>query len=170
VKRIVQDLRNFSRIDASDWLDADLNAGIESTLNMLMHEIKYKAQVHTELGPLPPVHCLAAQVNQVLMNLLVNASHAIEHEGRIDIRSWQEQDQACISIRDNGCGMSPEVKARIFEPFFTTKPVGKGTGLGLSLSFSIIKKHQGSIDVESTPGQGTCFTLRLPIQGPSPAA
>jgi len=166
VKRIVQDLRSFSQVDASDWLHADLNEGIESTLNMLMHEIRYKAQVRKELQPLPVVYCLAAQINQVLMNLLVNASHAIERDGQILIRSWVEDEWACISVRDNGCGMPVDVQRRIFEPFFTTKEVGKGTGLGLSLSFSIIKKHKGRIDVDSAPGQGACFTLRLPIKGP----
>ena len=166
VKRIVQDLRSFSRVDASDWLYADLNEGIESTLNMLMHEIRYKAQVRKELSPLPAVYCLAAQINQVLMNLLVNAGHAIERDGLILIRSWVDGAWACVSVRDNGCGMAAEVMKRIFEPFFTTKPVGQGTGLGLSLSFSIIQKHKGRIDVDSAPGQGTCFTLRLPVQGP----
>ena len=166
VKRIVQDLRSFSRVDASDWLFADLNEGIESTLNMLMHEIRYKAQVHKDLADLPAVYCLSAQINQVLMNLLVNAGHAIERDGQIHVRSWVEDVWACISVRDNGCGMPEDVVNRIFEPFFTTKPVGQGTGLGLSLSFSIIKKHKGRIDVESRPGQGSCFTLRLPIQGP----
>ena len=170
VKRIVQDLRSFSRVDASDWLHADLNEGIESTLNMLMHEIRYKAQVRKELQPLPAVYCLAAQINQVLMNLLVNASHAIERDGQILVRSWVEDDWACISVRDNGCGMPLEVQSRIFEPFFTTKEVGKGTGLGLSLSFSIIKKHKGRIDVDSAPGQGACFTLRLPVKGPDACA
>lgn len=165
VKRIVQDLKNFSRVDAAEWVYADLNECVESTLNMLTHEIKFKAVVHKGLARLPPVYCLAAQINQVLMNLLVNASQAIESAGQISIRSWQESDWACIAIRDNGCGMSEQVMARIFEPFFTTKPVGKGTGLGLSLSYSIVKKHRGRLEVESTPGQGSCFTLRLPLSG-----
>ncbi|MFY7865112.1 ATP-binding protein [Roseateles sp.] len=166
VKKIVQDLKDFSRVDQSDWQEADLNLGLESTLNVVRHEIKYKAEVSKDFGELPPVRCLAGQLNQVFMNLIVNAAHAIQHRGEIRLRTLHEGDFVCVEVSDNGCGMSPEVQRRIFDPFFTTKPVGQGTGLGLSLSFSIIKKHGGRIELDSTPGQGSCFKVWLPVRGP----
>jgi signal transduction histidine kinase len=116
-----------------------------------------------EYGKLPPIRCVISQLNQVFMNLFVNASHAIKEMGVITISTGAEADWIWIKIRDTGSGIAPENLKRIFEPFFTTKPVGSGTGLGLSLTYGIIKKHQGTIDVESELGKGTCFTLRLPI-------
>jgi signal transduction histidine kinase len=171
VKKIVQDLKDFSRVDSADWQDADINAGIESTLNVVMNEVKYRADVERQYGQLPPVRCLAGQLNQVFMNLIVNAAHAIEGKrGLVELRSGCEdrdgQAGVWIEVSDNGKGMSPEVQRRIFEPFFTTKPVGQGTGLGLSLSFSIVQKHGGAIEVSSTPGQGTCFKVWVPVAGP----
>ena len=169
VKKIVQDLKDFSRVDSADWQDADLNAGLESTLNVVMNEVKYKADIRREYGQLPPVRCLAGQLNQVFMNLIVNAAHAIDGHGTITLRTGTEvrddREGAWIEVEDTGCGMPPEVQKRIFEPFFTTKPVGKGTGLGLSLSFSIINKHQGVIDLRSEPGKGTCFHVWVPVAG-----
>jgi PAS domain S-box-containing protein len=167
VKKIVQDLKDFSRVDHADWQDADLNAGLESTLNVVMNEVKYKAEVRKDYGPLPPVHCIAAQLNQVFMNLIVNAAHAIPERGTITLATRAEGDWVCVEISDTGTGMSEEVKRRIFEPFFTTKPVGKGTGLGLSLSFSIVQKHGGRIEVDSEPGVGTRFRVWIPVQPPS---
>jgi len=168
VKKIVQDLKEFSHVDEAEWQDADLNEGLESTLNVVWAELKYKADVAREYGTLPRVHCIAAQVNQVLMNLLVNAAQAIDGRGKITVRSGCEGDRAWIEIADTGRGMPPEVKTRIFEPFFTTKPVGKGTGLGLSLSYDIIvKRHGGSFDVASEPGHGTTIRVWLPIAGPA---
>ncbi len=166
VKKIVQDLKDFSRVDHSDWAEADLNVGLESTLNVVRHEVKYKAEVVRKLQPLPPVMCLAAQLNQVFMNLIVNAAHAIADQGTITLLSGVEQDWAWVQVQDTGCGMSAEVKRRIFEPFFTTKDVGKGTGLGMSLSFSIVQKHGGSIQVHSVEGQGTAIRVWLPVGGP----
>lgn len=110
--------------------------------------------------------CLAAQLNQVFMNLIVNAAHAIADQGTITLLSGVEQDWAWVQVQDTGCGMSAEVKRRIFEPFFTTKDVGKGTGLGMSLSFSIVQKHGGSIQVHSVEGQGTAIRVWLPVGGP----
>lgn len=164
VKKIVQDLKDFSRVDHADWQDADLNAGLESTLNVVMNEVKYKAEVRKNLQTLPPVRCIAAQLNQVFMNLIVNAAHAIPERGTITLASRAEGDWVCIEVSDTGTGMTEEVKRRIFEPFYTTKPVGKGTGLGLSLSFSIVQKHGGRIEVESEPGVGTCFKVWVPIR------
>jgi hemerythrin-like metal-binding protein len=164
VTRIVQDLKDFSHVDEAEQQQADLNAGIESTLNVVANEIKYKAEVHRQLGDIPAVRCVPAQINQVFMNLLVNAAQAIETRGSITIRSGTENGFVWFDVEDTGKGMSEEVQRRIFEPFYTTKPVGKGTGLGLSLSYDIIvKKHGGRFDVRSTPGVGTCFRLWLPI-------
>jgi two-component system NtrC family sensor kinase len=166
VKRIVQDLKDFSRVDHSEWQEADINRGLESTLNVVRNEVKYKADVVRRLGELPLVRCLAAQPNQVFMNLIVNAAHAIAERGTISIATGVDGPWVWVQIEDNGCGMPPDVKRRIFEPFFTTKAVGKGTGLGLSMSFSIVQKHRGAIEVQSAPGVGTAFRVWLPIAGP----
>jgi signal transduction histidine kinase len=167
VKKIVQDLKDFSRVDHADWQDADLNAGLDSTLNVVMNEVKYKAEVRKDYGVLPPVRCIAAQLNQVFMNLIVNAAHAIAERGTITLVTRAvDDDWVCVEISDTGSGMSEEVKRRIFEPFFTTKPVGQGTGLGLSLSFSIVQKHGGRIEVDSEIGVGTRFKVWIPVQPP----
>jgi PAS domain S-box-containing protein len=166
VRKIVQDLKDFSHVNESDWQYADLNAGLESTLNVVWNEVKYKARVVKQYGTIPPVECLAAQLNQVFMNLIVNAVHAFDESqgmGTLTLSSGQEGEEVWVEVCDNGKGMSEEVRKRIFEPFFTTKPIGKGTGLGLSLSFNIIQKHQGRIEVESTLGKGTCFRVWVPI-------
>ncbi|MGM9514884.1 ATP-binding protein [Roseateles sp. DB2] len=169
VKKIVQDLKDFSRVDQSDWQDADLNAGLDSTLNVVMNEVKYKAEIVKRYQPLPTVRCRAAQLNQVFMNLIVNAAHAITGRGVITLSTRQEGDWVCVSVQDTGSGMSEATQRRIFEPFFTTKPVGRGTGLGLSLSFSIVKKHGGRIEVDSRPGEGSCFSVWIPVAGPGDA-
>jgi two-component system NtrC family sensor kinase len=172
VHRIVLDLRDFSRVGESEWQWTDLEKGLESTINIVWNELKYKAEVERQYTPLPPIHCLASQLNQVFMNLLVNAAQAIETSGRIVIRTGTEAastdaasavDVVWVEIEDSGCGMSPEVQKRLFEPFFTTKPVGKGTGLGLSIAFAIIARHHGRIDVHSEVGCGTTFRITLPI-------
>ena len=163
VRKIVQDLKDFSRVDThDDWEDANLVKGLESTLNIVQNEIKYKATVVKELVPLPDVPCLLTQLNQVFMNLLVNAAQAIEDKGTITLRSGFDDSTVWIEIADNGCGIPPEVQSRIFEPFFTTKPIGKGTGLGLSVSYSIVRKHDGHIELRSVVGQGTAFRIVLP--------
>jgi two-component system NtrC family sensor kinase len=163
VKDIVQALKDFSHVDKSEWQVADLHAGLDSTLIIVANEIKYKANVEKHYGKIPEIACLASQLNQVFMNLLVNAAHAIKERGVITIRSGVDGDTVWVAIGDSGCGIAPENLNRIFEPFFTTKPVGSGTGLGLSLSYGIVKKHGGRIDVASIPGAGTTFTVRLPI-------
>jgi PAS domain S-box-containing protein len=169
VRDIVQSLKDFSHVGASDWHFADLHAGLESTLNIVANEIKYKAVVEKRYGKLPEVKCLASQLNQVFMNLIVNASHAIGERGVITIATGVDGDWVWVAISDNGCGIPPQNMNRIFEPFFTTKPVGSGTGLGLSLSYSIVNKHGGRIQVDSTPDVGTTFTVRLPIVPPASA-
>jgi two-component system NtrC family sensor kinase len=164
VRKIVQDLKDFSHVDEAEWQDANLNAGLDSTLNVVNNEIKYKAQVIKDYGQLPLVRCIPGQLNQVFMNLLVNAAQAIEKQGTITVRTAVADGMVRIAISDTGCGMPPEVAKRVFEPFYTTKPVGKGTGLGLSLAYDIVvKKHAGRIAVDSTPGKGTTFTISLPL-------
>lgn len=169
VRKIVQDLKDFSRVDArQEWEWADLHRGIDSTLNIVNNEIKYKADVVKHYGQVPEVQCLPSQLNQVFMNLLVNAAHAIHTErGTITIRTGVQDQEAWVSVEDTGGGIAPENLSRIFDPFFTTKPVGKGTGLGLSLSYGIVQKHHGRMSVTSQLGQGTCFTVAIPISQPA---
>ncbi|MBS1156557.1 MAG: multi-sensor signal transduction histidine kinase [Proteobacteria bacterium] len=164
VRQIVQDLKDFSRAGESNWDWADLHSGLDSTLNIVWNELKYKCTVHKEYGDLPKVYCLPSQLNQVFMNILVNASHAIEDKGEITLRTGTVDDRAWVEITDTGKGIAPEHLTKIFDPFFTTKPVGQGTGLGLSLSYSIMQRHHGSLTVRSKVGVGTTFRIQLPIQ------
>ena len=165
VKNIVQNLKDFSHLDASDeWHFADLHNGLNSTLNIVNNEIKYKADVVREYGKIPEIECLCSQLNQVFMNLLVNAAHAIEERGTITIRTGQQEAEVWVEVSDTGKGIAPEHIKRIFDPFFTTKPIGKGTGLGLSLSYGIVQKHHGRIEVQSEVGKGTSFRVWLPVK------
>jgi hemerythrin-like metal-binding protein len=164
VTRIVQDLKDFSHVDESVWQHANLEQGMDSTLNVVSNEIKYKATVVKEYSGLPEVECMPSQINQVFMNLLINAAHAIEKEGTITIRTGKSNEEVWVEIEDTGKGISPEHINRIFDPFFTTKPVGEGTGLGLSLSYGIIRKHNGRIEVSSQLGKGSTFKVRLPVR------
>lgn len=168
VRKIVQDLKDFSHVDANpQWQLASLNQGIESTLNVINNEIKYKADLVKDLADLPAVQCMPSQINQVVMNLVVNAAHSIGAErGLITVRTRCEGEQVWLEVTDTGSGIAPEVLPRIFDPFYTTKPVGKGTGLGLSLSYGIVQKHHGSIDVQSEPGKGSTFRVTLPLHQP----
>lgn len=170
VRKIVQDLKDFSRVDASqEWVWANLHRGIDSTLNIVNNEIKYRADVLKQYGDIPDIECLPSELNQVFLNLLVNAAHAIAAErGTITIRTGQIEHHVWVEVSDNGSGISKENIGRIFDPFFTTKPVGKGTGLGLSLSYGIVKKHHGHIDVSSEPGCGTTFRVTLPVRQHKP--
>ena len=169
VKKIVLDLKTFSHVDEADWKETDLHAGLDSTLNIVWNELKYKAEVVKEYGNLPEVECVPSQINQVFMNLLVNAGQAIEGRGTITLRTGREEERGWVEVSDTGKGIEAENLKRIFDPFFTTKPVGKGTGLGLSLSYGIIKKHHGQIEVKSTPGQGTTFRVWLPLRQDVPS-
>jgi len=164
VKRIVQDLKDFSHVDKAELEWANLEKGLDSTLNVVWNEIKYKAKVVKEYGNTQPIECFPSQLNQVFMNLLINAAHSIEDTGQITIRTGEDDEQTWVEVEDTGKGIAPEHLGRIFEPFFTTKPVGKGTGLGLSLSYGIVKKHGGHIDVASTLGKGSRFRIVLPHQ------
>ena len=167
VAKIVQDLKDFSRLDSEqDWALEDIHQGLESTLNVIWNHLKYTCEVRREYGTLPPVECRLSQLNQIFLNLLVNAAQAIEKRGTIVIRTGQQGDEVWIEVRDTGRGIAPENLQRIFDPFFTTKPVGQGTGLGLSISYSIVQKHHGRIEAESVPGQGSCLRVWLPVRQP----
>jgi two-component system NtrC family sensor kinase len=163
VRRIVADLKDFSRVDQSGWQIADLEKCIDTTLNVVSNEIRYKATVVKEYGHPPLVECVPGQINQVLMNLVVNASQAFPDRGQITIRTGEEGMYVWIEVEDDGIGIPPENLQRIFEPFFTTKPVGTGTGLGLSVCYNIVRKHEGDLTVRSEVGKGTCFRVSLPI-------
>ena len=167
VTRIVRDLKDFSYSGRDEsWKLVDLHAGLESTINIIWNELKYKVALHREFGQLPLVECLPSELNQVYMNLLLNAGHAIADRGTIHVRTGVDGDTVWVEFEDTGGGISPDLRQRIFDPFFTTKPVGSGTGLGLSISYSIINKHHGRIDLESTPGVGSKFRVVLPIKQP----
>ena len=166
VKQIVQDLRTFSRTDQAELTRVSLNDAIERTLALMEARLKGGIAVEKDLGALPEVRCYAGQLNQVFMNLLMNACDALEGRGKITVRTRPEKDGVMLEFVDDGPGMSPEVRSRIFEPFFTTKPVGKGTGLGLSISHGIIERHGGALSVDSEPGGGARFTIHLPLAPP----
>ncbi|GAB2180585.1 hypothetical protein DLREEDagrD3_08080 [Denitratisoma sp. agr-D3] len=167
VRKIVVSLKDFSHVDEAQWQMADLNKGMESTLSVVWNELKYKAEVVRDYGDLPLVRCMPAQLNQVFMNLLVNAAQSIDDHGHIAVRSGLDGAWVWVEVEDSGKGMTPEVQQRVFEPFFTTKPVGKGTGLGLSISYDIVHKHGGHFELESAPGKGSRFRLWLPVAGPA---
>jgi two-component system, NtrC family, sensor kinase len=165
VKRIVQDLRDFSRGGADEtWQFVDLHEALDSTLNIVRNEIKYKASIVRSYGDLPQIQCLPSRLNQVFLNLVVNAGQAIDANGTITVSTGVTAQEAWIRVADTGCGIPPEHLNRIFEPFFTTKPAGQGTGLGLSVSYSIVRKHGGRIEVESVVGRGTSFIVLLPLK------
>jgi two-component system NtrC family sensor kinase len=172
VRQIVQDLKDFSHVDAlQEWQVVQLHQGIDSTLNVVASELRYKADVVKEYGEVPEIECLSSQINQVVMNLVVNAAHAMGsggdgggQRGRIVIRTGSSGGEAWFEVADNGSGIPKDVLPRIFDPFFTTKPIGKGTGLGLSLSYGIVQKHQGRITVDSEVGRGTTFRVTLPLR------
>lgn len=163
VRKIVQDLRNFSRVGETGWQWADLHQGINSTMNIVRSVIREDVEIRCEFGELPLVRCTPAQLNQVFLNLAVNGAQSIVGSGCVTVRTGCEGDKVWIEVRDNGSGIAPENMKRLFEPFFTTKPVGQGTGLGLSLSWGIVKRHGGKIEVEPNSGQGTVFRVILPV-------
>jgi signal transduction histidine kinase len=164
VQRIVLDLKSFSRVDKGDEQLIDLNDCLETTINIAWNELKYKAGIEKDYGELELLYCLPQQLNQVFLNILINAVHAIEKQGKIRIKTWQQDKMQYVAISDDGCGMPAEVCEQIFEPFFTTKKMGQGTGLGLSISCDVIKKHGGEIRVTSEVGKGSTFTVCLPCR------
>ena len=162
IKKIVIDLKDFAHPGEDRLQDTDINNGLVSTLNVVNNEIKYKATIHRDFGDIPLVKAYPQQLNQVFMNILVNAAQAISNKGDIHISTRRLDEEVEVQIRDTGCGIAPENLTKIFDPFFTTKDVGKGTGLGMNIAYNIIKKHNGSIDVKSEVGEGTVFTIRIP--------
>ena len=166
IKKIVLDLKDFAHPGNDKLQLVDINAGLESTLNVVHNEIKYKAEVDRDFEDIHPVLAYPQQLNQVFMNILVNASQAIEKEGRISIVTRNADGFVEIKISDTGCGIAPENISKIFDPFFTTKEVGKGTGLGMHIVYNIVQKHYGTIEVSSTVGKGTTFSIRIPWEPP----
>ncbi len=166
VREIVGNLRSFARTHTQERQAADIVAGLQSTLKLLNSQFRTEVIVQQELQPLPMVQCNLSELNQVFLNLLVNAGHAVEGRkgATIGVATAVAGGQVMIKISDNGLGMSEEVKEQVFVPFFTTKPVGKGTGMGMSIAYGIIVDHGGEIEVESTEGEGTTFTIKLPIE------
>jgi len=169
IKNIVVNLRNFSRLDEGERQRVDVTEGIRTTLKIIDHMIKPSIQVVELYEDIPMIECYPGLLNQVFMNLLVNACQAVGPSGKIEIRACIRSNRIIIEIIDNGCGMDDEVKAKVFDPFYTTKPVGSGTGLGLFTTYGIIQKHGGEITVESTPGVGSRFALNLPLELPHQA-
>ena len=169
VTKIVQDLKDFSRVGRDEPMrPSDLERGLESTLNIVWNDLKYKVRIEKHYGTLPLVECHASEINQVLMNLLINAGQAIGERGTISLATGSEDDEAWITISDSGCGIPEEALQKIFDPFFTTKPIGRGTGLGLAICYSIVAKHHGRIEVSSRVGAGTTFRVVLPVRQPAP--
>ncbi len=163
IKKIVIDLKDFAHPGEDRIQSMDINRGLESTLNVVNNEIKYKATVQKDFGDLPEIKGFPQQINQVFMNILVNAAQAIEKRGQIVVKTRHVDDHVEIMISDTGCGISRENLQKIFDPFFTTKDIGKGTGLGMNIAYNIVNKHNGTIAVSSEVDKGTAFTIRLPV-------
>jgi signal transduction histidine kinase len=163
INNIVSDLRTFSRMDADEVSEVDIHASIEMSLNLLRNQYKDRVEIHREYGEIPRIQGYSGKLNQVFMNLLSNAFHAVREKGDVWIRTRASDGAVEVEIEDNGSGIAREHMNRIFEPFFTTKPVGQGTGLGLSISYGIIEQHRGRIRVTSAPEKGSLFTVRLPV-------
>ncbi|MBI5815104.1 MAG: PAS domain S-box protein [Nitrospinae bacterium] len=164
---IVKDLRTFTHVSGEELKVEDIHAILDGTLNIVHNELKYKAEVVKEYDAVnTAIECVPSQVGQVMVNLLVNAAHAIKEKGRITVRTRDEQGCVAVEIADTGSGIPPENMVKIFDPFFTTKPPGEGTGLGLALAYNIVQKHHGTISVESEVGKGTAFTVTLPLTQP----
>jgi two-component system, NtrC family, sensor kinase len=163
ITNIVRSLKNFARLDEAERKKVNIHEGIESTLTLLQHQLKNRIRIVKSFGDIPEIDCYPNQLNQVFMNILVNASQAIADRGEITVKTWRKGDQVGISISDTGVGIPPDNLSKIFDPGFTTKGVGLGTGLGLSICYKIIQDHHGTIEAESSD-QGTTFTITIPIE------
>jgi len=164
VTEIIQSLKSFARADAPQKVLADLNEGLNATIVMAKNELKYHCELDIDLAPLPPVLMHPSKINQVFMNLLINAGQSIKDKGTISIKTFIENNDVIITVADTGCGIAPDKLEQIFTPFYTSKPIGQGTGLGLSICHRIITQHNGSINVTSVVGSGSCFTISLPME------
>ncbi|NMF86920.1 ATP-binding protein [Aromatoleum petrolei] len=166
IARIVTDLKDFARLDAAlETADADLQKALDNTVRVMHATLAEKAEIVRDYESIPLVRCNLGQINQVFVNLLLNAAHAIRERGTITLRTRHVGNEVCVEIADDGRGMDATERSRMFDPFFTTKPVGEGTGLGLSVSYSIVRSHEGRFEVDSTPGVGTVVRLWLPAGG-----
>jgi signal transduction histidine kinase len=163
IKAIVDALRTFSRADDPEPTFYDLNDAVLTAIHIIGGELRNKCQIETNLGTLPKISCFPGQINQVILNLLVNAADAVEQEGVVTVATSSGNNRVCIEVKDSGCGIDAKHLNRIYDPFFTTKPVGKGTGLGLAITYDIIQAHGGDIEVQSEIGTGTTFSVSLPI-------
>jgi signal transduction histidine kinase len=163
IRDIVGNLRAYSHPNERDWGESNLHEGIESALNIVRGDLKNRCTLVRDYGQLPRVWCLPQQLNQVFLNLLLNAAQAIPERGTITVRTRARGDRVAVEVVDTGTGIASENLKRIFDPFFTTKPVGKGTGLGLHLALGIVQKHDGELRVTSAPGQGSTFSVVLPV-------
>src|SRR5215510_3484357 len=162
IMKIVRSLKNFARLDEAERKTVDIHEGIESTLTLLRHQLRNRIRIVKQFGEVPELECLPNQLNQVFMNILVNAAQAIKDRGEIRVNTWTDGAAVKISISDTGVGIPPEHLSKIFDPGFTTKGVGFGSGLGLSICYKIVQDHRGTIEVESS-NQGTTFTITLPL-------
>jgi len=167
---IVTNLRTFARLDEAEWKTADLREGMDSTLALVEHLHRGRIEIVREYATVPPIACHPGQLNQVFMNLLVNAIQAIDGPGTIHVRLGVEDRSLRIDVEDTGAGIAPEHLDRVFDPGFTTKGVGVGTGLGLAICHRIVEAHAGTIGVTSRPGVGSMFTVRLPLVTGRPGA
>jgi len=163
IMKIVHSLKNFARLDEAERKEVDIHEGIESTLTLVQHQLKNRIRVERQFADLPEIQCHPIQLNQVFMNILVNAAHAIPDQGTITIKTLKEGGNVKVVIGDTGVGIPQEHLSKIFDPGFTTKGVGLGTGLGLSICYKIVQDHDGKIEVESSSA-GTIFTITLPIK------
>jgi two-component system NtrC family sensor kinase len=162
IMKIVGSLKNFARLDEAERKKVNIHEGIESTLSLLRHQLKNRIRIVKSFGDIPEIECYPNELNQVFMNILVNAAQAIKHRGEITVKTWREGDRVKIAISDTGVGIPPENLSKVFDPGFTTKGVGLGTGLGLSICYKIIQDHRGTIAAESSK-QGTTFTISIPL-------
>lgn len=164
IKTIVRNLKCFSRANESEQTLSDINHCLESILNIVNNELKFKAKIRRGFGALPQLLCCPQQLGQVFMSLLINVGHAIDTQGEITVRSWNDEGRIFVSISDTGCGISEQQISFISEPFFTAKKAGMGTGLGLAISYEIVRNHGGEFRVESEPGKGSTFTVVIPLE------